>query len=149
MVSMFRAEITLSTLNTHATRPREPSKLNPSSTQAQPMGSFFSSEPAVAGRVEDLIAATAVKGGVVVFSSSSCPYCSQAIAALKSAGIPTTVVNATSSERAELQQRTGKSSVPSAWADGKWVGGCNDGGLGGVLPLLRSGKLQEMAQVKA
>ena len=113
------------------------------------MGSFFSSEPAVAGRVEDQIAATAAKGSVVVFSSSSCPYCRQAIAALKSAGVGHTVINATSSERAELHQRTGKSSVPSVWADGKWVGGCNDGGLGGVLPLLRSGKLQEMAQVKA
>ena len=46
--------------------------------------------------------------------------------------------------RAELAERTGRTSVPSTFIAGEGIGGCNDGGLGGTVPLLKSGKLQEM-----
>ena len=39
---------------------------------------------------------------------------------------------------------TGKTSVPQVFVKGQFIGGCNDGGLGGTVPLLKSGKLQEM-----
>lgn len=45
-----------------------------------------------------------------------------------------------------LQQKTGKSSAPSVWIKGTYVGGCNDGTepWHGVLPLLKNGKFKEM-----
>ena len=43
--------------------------------------------------------------------------------------------------RAELGARTGRTSMPSVWVDGQYVGGCNDGGLGGVVPLNEQGRL--------
>ena len=30
------------------------------------------------------------------------------------------------------------------WIKGNFIGGCNDGGMGGVVPLLKSGKIQEI-----
>ena len=46
--------------------------------------------------------------------------------------------------RSELATLTGRTSVPSIWIDGRFVGGFNDGGLGGLVPLYRSGMLQSM-----
>lgn len=39
--------------------------------------------------------------------------------------------------RAELGQRTGRTSVPSIWIGGKFIGGCNDGP---VLSASRTGE---------
>jgi len=64
---------------------------------------------------------------IVLFQSSGCPYCAQAIAALKAAGKPPLVIEASRDQRNVLSQRTGSSSVPSVWLKGKYVGGCNDG----------------------
>jgi len=38
----------------------------------------------------------------------------------------------------------GRTSVPAIWIDKTFVGGCNDGPLGGVVSLYESGKLQTM-----
>ena len=46
--------------------------------------------------------------------------------------------------RAELAEKTGRTSVPALYVGGAYVGGCNDGGLGGVLTLDRAGKLRPM-----
>ena len=46
--------------------------------------------------------------------------------------------------RAELAERTGRTSVPALYVGGEFVGGCNDGGLGGVMTLDRAGSLQPM-----
>ena len=46
--------------------------------------------------------------------------------------------------KAELIKITGQSSVPQVFIGGKFVGGCNDGGMGGVVPLKKSGKLEEL-----
>ena len=83
---------------------------------------------------------------VVLFVSSGCPFCSMADSALKAASIEHTVVERTPEIAAALFAKTGKTSVPSTWVKGSYVGGCNDGpepGFG-VIPLLKSGKLQEM-----
>ena len=39
---------------------------------------------------------------------------------------------------------TGRTSVPAIFVGGEFVGGCNDGGLGGVVTLQNSGKLLPM-----
>lgn len=83
---------------------------------------------------------------IVVFSSSSCPYCREAINALRGSliivvfknvflliisrqgtGKAFEVIEATSAQRDILLQKTGSSSVPNIWVKGKYVGGCNDG----------------------
>ena len=46
--------------------------------------------------------------------------------------------------RTELAQITGRTSVPSVWIGGEFVGGYNDGGLGGVATLYKSGRLRSM-----
>mmetsp|Transcript_69431 Transcript_69431/g.111933 ORF Transcript_69431/g.111933 Transcript_69431/m.111933 type:complete len:96 (+) Transcript_69431:72-359(+) len=86
---------------------------------------------------------TIADNDMVVFSSSSCPYCVKAIAALKSAGFEPVVVEAF--ERSTLAAKCGGStSVPKAFVKGQFIGGCNDGGLGGVLPSLANGKIKEL-----
>lgn len=83
---------------------------------------------------------------VVVFSSSSCPYCARAVSVLQDAGVTHTVVECDGQQRRELQDITGSRSVPNIWVKGTFIGGFNDGpedwmGLG---PCLRSGKLQDL-----
>ena len=46
--------------------------------------------------------------------------------------------------RAELAELTGRRSVPALYVGGAFVGGCNDGGMGGVVSLERDGKLQPL-----
>uniref|UniRef100_A0A0K6S8N2 Glutaredoxin domain-containing protein n=1 Tax=Chromera velia CCMP2878 TaxID=1169474 RepID=A0A0K6S8N2_9ALVE len=93
----------------------------------------------------------------MVFSWSRCPFCLRAKEVLGSEelGIKRMKVVELDGDldvdaetgkaiRAELGKRTGRTSVPSVWVGGQFVGGCNDGGLGGVIPLLRAGALQKM-----
>ena len=46
--------------------------------------------------------------------------------------------------RAELAERTGRTSVPALYVGGEFVGGCNDGGLGGAITLDKAGRLLPM-----
>lgn len=82
---------------------------------------------------------------VVLFEMMGCPYCAQAEAALKEAGIKFRKVDINTYQPA-LIEKTGKSSAPSVWIKGTYVGGCNDGTKPwhGVKPLLASGKFQDM-----
>ena len=82
---------------------------------------------------------------VVVFSAPDCPYCDEAKAALHEAGVAFTEGAASDWQRAQLTKRTGSRTVPQVFVGGEFVGGCNDGGLGGTVPLLRVGLLQAMA----
>jgi len=43
-----------------------------------------------------------------------------------------------------MGETLGRTSVPAIWIDGKFVGGCNDGPLGGLLKLDEAGKLNPM-----
>lgn len=95
--------------------------------------------PAAAGLDEQIAA-----NDIVVFSSSSCPFCSQAIKALRDAGYDPTVVECDAGTRSALTQRCGSSSVPKVFVAGKFIGGCHDGGMGGTLPLLASGTIEEL-----
>ena len=46
--------------------------------------------------------------------------------------------------RAELGKMTGRTSVPAIFVGGQFAGGCNDGGLGGIMSLESQGKLKGM-----
>lgn len=48
--------------------------------------------------------------------------------------------------RAELGDMVGRTSVPAIWIGGTFVGGCNDGPLGGIVKLDEQGKLDGMLQ---
>ena len=43
--------------------------------------------------------------------------------------------------RAEMADFVGRTSVPAIWIEGKFVGGCNDGPMGGIVKLNESGEL--------
>ena len=85
---------------------------------------------------------------IVVFASSTCGFCNQAITLLKASGYTgqMTVINASSEQRGALRNLTGISSVPSIWLRGIYIGGCNDGALPwhGLVPLIRKGEFQKM-----
>lgn len=46
--------------------------------------------------------------------------------------------------RAELGDILGRTSVPAIWIDGTFIGGCNDGPMGGLNTLNESSKLDDM-----
>ena len=81
---------------------------------------------------------------MVVFSSSTCPFCAKALKALKDAGYEPKVVEASGEQRQALTEKCGSSSVPKVFVKQEFIGGCNDGGMGGTLPLLANGKIKEL-----
>mmetsp|Transcript_1230 Transcript_1230/g.3768 ORF Transcript_1230/g.3768 Transcript_1230/m.3768 type:complete len:101 (+) Transcript_1230:76-378(+) len=84
----------------------------------------------------------------VFFDAPGCPFCRQAEAAMKSAGIPFKKVDIDGPGigRAAIKAVCGKTSAPAVFIKGVYVGGCNDGteSWHGVMPMLKSGKFQEM-----
>lgn len=46
--------------------------------------------------------------------------------------------------RSELGTMVGRTSVPAIWIKQQFVGGCNDGPLGGIVSLEKEGKLDDM-----
>ncbi|CAE7347916.1 grxD [Symbiodinium pilosum] len=95
-----------------------------------------------ASSVEEYI----TENAVIAFITPTCPFCREAVAALTDAGYPPVTVEVPpgSDLRNELASITNSTSVPKVWVKGNFVGGCNDGGMGGVKPLLRNGKIQEL-----
>eukprot|EP00438_Fugacium_kawagutii_P011356 Skav212534 [mRNA] locus=scaffold1851:125995:129973:+ [translate_table: standard] len=82
---------------------------------------------------------------MVVFSSSYCPFCKQALAALKDAGFSPLVVE-DFDKKALAAKCGGSTSVPKVFVKQNFIGGCNDGGMGGTLPLLKNGKIKELME---
>ena len=100
-----------------------------------------------AAKPEENLDAMIANDNVVVFISSTCPYCKMAVERLTEEGIEHRVVEASKTLRGELAEKTGITSVPSTWIKGQYVGGCNDGPEDwmGVLPMIKSGKFKEMS----
>jgi glutaredoxin-related protein len=48
--------------------------------------------------------------------------------------------------RAEMADLVGRTSVPAIWIGGQFVGGCNDGPMGGLMTLDTAGELKGMLQ---
>lgn len=87
------------------------------------------------------------KNKVVMWSWSTCPFCKRAKEIMNETGVKYTVIELNEMEdgnsyRAALALKTDRTSMPSTWIGGEFVGGCNDGP--GVATLANSGKLVPM-----
>mmetsp|Transcript_38469 Transcript_38469/g.46422 ORF Transcript_38469/g.46422 Transcript_38469/m.46422 type:complete len:206 (-) Transcript_38469:858-1475(-) len=86
---------------------------------------------------------------VMIFSYSTCPFCKKAKDELTNRGIPFLALELDeigkegAAIRAELAKKTDRTSVPSIWVTGEFIGGCNDGSPG-LFPLINEGKLEGM-----
>ncbi|KAG7351175.1 glutaredoxin [Nitzschia inconspicua] len=86
---------------------------------------------------------------VAMFSFTTCPFCRRAKDYLDERGIPYSAMELDELEgnegnqiRAVLGKMTQRTSVPSIFVGGTYIGGCNDGP--GLLPLAESGKLETL-----
>jgi glutaredoxin 3 len=86
---------------------------------------------------------------VAMFSFSTCPFCRRAKDFLEEKSIPYHSVELDELEgnrgneiRAMLGRKTRRTSVPSIFIGGRYIGGCNDGP--GLLPLAESGELDRL-----
>lgn len=86
---------------------------------------------------------------VGMFSFTTCPFCRRAKDVLDEKGISYKALELDEMEgnkgneiRAVLGKRTKRTSVPSIFIGGKYIGGCNDGP--GLIPLAESGELDNM-----
>jgi len=102
-------------------------------------------QQAIGSLIDDKIASNRV----MMFSFSSCPFCLRAKTLLREEYNVELEVYECDLEpdgkavRAELGRRTGRTSMPSTWlGPNVLLGGCNDGGLGGVATLHADGSLE-------
>ena len=84
-------------------------------------------------------------GGALMYSFTTCPFCKKAKEALDAKGVKYSVVELDeeadgAAMRCRLGIRTGRTSVPSVWVAGEYLGGLNDGP--GLLPLDEQGELE-------
>jgi glutaredoxin-related protein len=87
---------------------------------------------------------------LVLFVKPSCAFSESALEELNANGFFPRVFKTTRSQKRGLQALTGKTSMPSAWCAGTYIGGCNDGieSWHGVKPMIASGLLAQMLQQK-
>mmetsp|Transcript_20614 Transcript_20614/g.44865 ORF Transcript_20614/g.44865 Transcript_20614/m.44865 type:complete len:234 (+) Transcript_20614:131-832(+) len=88
---------------------------------------------------------------VAMFSFTTCPFCRRAKDLFDEKGVAYKVIeldelegNTGNEIRANLGRKTGRTSVPSIFIGGNYIGGCNDGP--GLLPLEKSGGLDLLLQ---
>ena len=66
---------------------------------------------------------------VLIYSTASCPYCQAADRLLVRKGvndIERVRVDLEPARRAEMQQKSGRTTVPQIWIDGRHVGGSDE-----------------------
>ena len=89
---------------------------------------------------------------ILILSISTCPYCLKAKSVLDERGIDfhEIVLDKIGQDghvlRAVMLDMTDRTSVPGIWVKGQFIGGCNEGPLGGIASLVESGKLEEMLE---
>lgn len=88
---------------------------------------------------------------VFMLSFTTCPFCIKAKSVLdnKKATYKVIEVNVAPDGpgiRAEMIDLVGRTSVPAIWINQVFIGGCNDGPLGGIVKLDESGQLDKMLQ---
>lgn len=86
---------------------------------------------------------------VLMFSFTTCPFCIKAKGVLDDMNAKYTVIELDADPdgkaiRAEMGDLIGRTSVPAIWIGKEFVGGCNDGPMGGVVKLNEEGKLEGM-----
>ena len=102
-------------------------------------------QAAIRARLDSLIA----ENPVLVLTFETCPYCIKAKEVLDAKKTKYTEVDLTKDPdgkalRAEMGEMLGRTSVPAVWINGKFIGGCNEGPVGGIVTLNDSGKLDPM-----
>ncbi len=81
---------------------------------------------------------------IEIYTQPFCPYCARALKLLESKAVPFKEIDAPggSPARAESRTRSGRTSVPQIFIDGRHIGGCDDlvalDRQGGLDPLLRA-----------
>jgi glutaredoxin 3 len=80
---------------------------------------------------------------IVIYTSRYCPYCFRAKALLDSKGLryQEIVVDDDAALRAEMEQKSGRYTVPQIWVGDTHVGGCDD-----LHAQDRSGRLETLLQ---
>ena len=78
---------------------------------------------------------------IEIYTQPWCPFCTRAVSLLKRKGAAFEEIHAPhgSAERAQSEQRSGRSTVPQVFIGGAHVGGCDD-----LMALDRAGKLDPM-----
>lgn len=78
---------------------------------------------------------------VEIYTQPWCPYCSRAVALLEDKGVAFTEINAPhgTPEREASISRSGRTSVPQIFVDGRSIGGCDD-----LMALNRKGELDAL-----
>lgn len=78
---------------------------------------------------------------VVVYSTKTCPYCDRAKALLNKLGVPyeEILVDDNPKLRTEMEQKSGRRTVPQIFIDNRSIGGYDD-----LNALYTSGKLNEL-----
>ncbi len=81
---------------------------------------------------------------IEIYTQPWCPYCSQAVTLLQKKGVAFQEIDAPhgTPQRKEAIARSGQTSVPQVFIDGRHVGGCDD-----LMALERSGRLDPMLAV--
>ena len=76
-----------------------------------------------------------------MYLKTTCPYCTRARSLLSSKGVTTEEYNidAGGPKRDEMIERSGRTTVPQIFIDGRHVGGCDD-----LFALERDGRLDTM-----
>ena len=79
---------------------------------------------------------------ILIYSTASCPYCQAADRLLARKGvkdIERVRVDLEPARRAEMRQKSGRSTVPQIWIDGRHVGGSDE-----LHDLEHSGELDQL-----
>jgi len=78
---------------------------------------------------------------VLMYATAACPFCQSAerLLAAKGAQIEKIRVDLEPERRAEMQQKSGRRTVPQIWIGERHVGGCDD-----LYALEREGKLDPL-----
>ncbi len=78
---------------------------------------------------------------IEIYTQPWCPYCFRAVNLLKKKGVAYREINAPhgTAERVESESRSGSSTVPQVFVDGRPIGGCDD-----LMALDRAGKLDPL-----
>mmetsp|Transcript_6947 Transcript_6947/g.11452 ORF Transcript_6947/g.11452 Transcript_6947/m.11452 type:complete len:94 (-) Transcript_6947:339-620(-) len=79
---------------------------------------------------------------MVVFGASYSPFTKKALNTLQKVGanyryVPLESLQNSVAIRAQLAERTGRTSLPSIWLNNRFIGGCYDGPVGGVASMKR------------
>ena len=105
------------------------------------------------GIINEMIDKDLSENPCVMYSFSTCPYCVKAKQILvEELGATVKCIELDIDRkigfaiRAELGKRTGRTSVPSVWIGGAFIGGCDDGGTGGggIAALQAAGQLKPL-----